>query len=506
MARIACLSVRGLPIAALLRMEPDLRGERVAITAGRTARSVVEAVSTEARAAGVALGMTAAQARAVCRTIVIRPASTATVRAAAEAVADVAATVAGRVEVEPDGTVFLDCTGTAALCASEAELATILTVRAERQGLAISVGIGDSKLAARIAARDGEGARIVPTAATREFLAPLPIRCLEPDTATAAILRSWGVERIGQLAAFHAGAVAHRLGPAGARLIRRARGEDDDVLVCRPAPVAFSEAVQLDDVIERIEPLLFLLRRLLDCMIARFALHGLVCASVEIALDFDGSGHDARQIAPAAPTADAKVLLTLIRADIEHRPPLHGIVGLAVHGVATRLRPTQLDFFEPSGPSPTALAAMIARLAALCGPDRVGTPVRPASHRPEAFTLTAFPGALHAAEGSAQPGRDAVASAESGDEPPVTRIALRAFRPPVALEVFANAGRLDYIRGRGLGGRVVHLAGPWRLRGEWWTAEPCVREYYDVELSDGGVYRIYREVDSDRWLADGTYD
>ena len=83
--------------------------------------------------------------------------------------------------------------------------------------------------------------------------------------------------------------------------------------------------------------------------------------------------------------------------------------------------------------------------------------------------------------------------------------------PPVELTVFESAGRLDYVRGTGFGGRVVHVAGPWKLRGEWWSADPFAREYYDVELSDGGVYRIYRDLcpgrgGGARWWADGVYD
>jgi protein ImuB len=85
-------------------------------------------------------------------------------------------------------------------------------------------------------------------------------------------------------------------------------------------------------------------------------------------------------------------------------------------------------------------------------------------------------------------------------------LALRAFRPPVSLEVFESRGRLDYVRGDGFGGRVVHWGGPWRVRGEWWTDDPYAREYYDVELTDGGVYRIHRDVRSGCWLADGVYD
>jgi protein ImuB len=159
----------------------------------------------------------------------------------------------------------------------------------------------------------------------------------------------------------------------------------------------------------------------------------------------------------------------------------------------------QLDFFQPKGPSPAALAATIARLAALCGADRVGTPQPSDTHRPDTATVVPFTGDGGCASGS---------TAASGGTRPATLapVALRAFRPPTVLEVFECAGRLDYVRGRGFGGRVVHQAGPWRLGGEWWTVDPFAREYYDVELSDGGVYRIFREVRHHCWRADGMYD
>lgn len=89
----------------------------------------------------------------------------------------------------------------------------------------------------------------------------------------------------------------------------------------------------------------------------------------------------------------------------------------------------------------------------------------------------------------------------------VVRLALRAFRPPVSVEVFKGRDSLEHVRGAGrLGGRVLHWAGPWRVRGEWWTDDPYAREYYDVELSDGGVYRLYRDVRSSTWVVDGVYD
>jgi protein ImuB len=491
-----------LSLAALVRTRPELGDAAVAIAEGRAPQSVLRAVSSRGRTAGVRPGMTAAQARAVWDAIVVVPYDPETLRAAAETLADVAATFGPRVEVDGDGTVFLDCEGSAALCASERELATVLAARAARHGLAARVGVGGSKLAARLAAREGGGVHVVAAAAEAAFLAALPIALLTPAAETAEALASWGIGRIGQLAALPAGAAAHRLGPDGARLLRQARGGGDDtLLVPRAAPDTVVEAIALEYGVDRLEPLLFVVRRLLDQAVARLALRGLACAELAVTLELDGGATLTRRIVPGAPTAETKTLFVLVRAHLEQHPPGAAIVGLRLAALTTRPRPTQLDLYRPNGPSAVALASTLARLAALCGPERVGRPLRVDSHRPETTAVAAFTAPPPA---SGAPDTAAV-------QP---RIALRAFRPPADLEVFESGGRLAYVRGRGFGGRVVRLAGPWRVCGEWWTSDPYDREYYDVELTDGGLYRIYRaglRESGDgggrrRWLADGMYD
>jgi hypothetical protein len=70
--------------------------------------------------------------------------------------------------------------------------------------------------------------------------------------------------------------------------------------------------------------------------------------------------------------------------------------------------------------------------------------------------------------------------------------------------VFCDRDRPDFVRGDGLGGRVVGAAGPWRLVAEWWSEAAFARDYWDLELSDGCLYRCYRE--DGRWWVDGVYD
>jgi protein ImuB len=49
-------------------------------------------------------------------------------------------------------------------------------------------------------------------------------------------------------------------------------------------------------------------------------------------------------------------------------------------------------------------------------------------------------------------------------------------------------------------------AGPWSIEEGWWRGEPVERDYWDVELSGGGLYRIYRDRRTGDWFADGMYD
>jgi protein ImuB len=55
------------------------------------------------------------------------------------------------------------------------------------------------------------------------------------------------------------------------------------------------------------------------------------------------------------------------------------------------------------------------------------------------------------------------------------------------------------------GGGVRMCAGPWRTSGEWWS-EGWDRDEWDVTLSDGATYRIFRSRDTDAWFVDGVLD
>jgi protein ImuB len=298
--------------------------------------------------------------------------------------------------------------------------------------------------------------------------------------------------------------VALRLGEGGARAARLARGEDAEPFVPQLPADALEEAVDLDDYrIAELEPLAFVLRGLIDRALARLACRSLGCAGLTVRLRLDPRGLDVRTVPIAAPTREASTLLQLLRLDLARRPPAAPVVGAHLVVLPARVRGTQLDILRPAGPAPDRLAATVARLAALVGPENVGAPAVEDSWREEAVAVTPFVGG----DGPAAP-LPAPPPAAGASGP--TMLTIRRRRPPEEIEVLMGRDAPTALRGSELTARVLVAAGPYRLSGEWWRAQNGAGgfegEFWDVHASDGAVYRIHQDQRNGRWYLDGYYD
>ena len=541
MGRFACLFVPRFAIAAQLRAEPELRGCPL-VVCDASSRGVVVDVSREAHRVGARPGLTVAQALIRHADLVVRPLDVDALAAARAALAEVGRSVSPRVEMvvvaEPEGTaetlpghtprggeIIVDVEGLEQLFGSTAGIAAALLRRAERVGFAAGVGIADGRATARIAAgsalRRNETILVAP-GGDAAWLAALPLTILDRARDPAADERGrhgWsavvdsltrlGVASVGDFAAMPVAEVASRLGNVAAAMWHVAAGRDRSPL--RPYFMAheYTEGTRLEYGVSSIEALLFIVRGLLDRLLARLAMASLACSGLTLALTLEDGSQLDRAIGVLAPTRDVKTLTMLARSAIEAAPPHAAITAVHVIALPDRPRADQLDLFRPAGPPPAQLATTLARLAALCGAEKVGQAVPPPGYRPDAFRLVPF--------GNPQPAsrQRAAASDPAEDEaaPMVgscAALALRAIRPPRAAQVFLAAGRISYVRAPGLGGRAVVTSGPWRIDAEWWSEAPCRRDYYDVQLSDGGVYRLFRDLAAPRpdtsWFIDGCYD
>jgi protein ImuB len=482
--RIGCLYVPDLPLQALLRAEPELSGAPVAVTGSEGFGAGVLACSAPAHQAGVGAGMTAAQARSLLAGLVVRTLSAAQVRSAQAALLDAARSFSPRVALEPGGEVCLDLSGMTGLHSSEQRLGAALLHKTERAGLSARVGIASGKFLARLAARTTDGLRVIASGEERAFLGPLPIGLLDASADLHNTLRRFGIERFAQLAELSSRELGLRLGNEGLRLHRLARGEDHGPLVPVPAPERFVEETETPYPIGRIEPLLFVLNGVFERLAERLRWRGLTAERLFLSLELDPEGSDERFLGLASPTCRVSTWTAVLRPALEQQPPRAPVTAVRVEAEARGQRSSQLEMFAPRQPAPEKLDDAIAYLASLSGEGRVGSPRLVDSHRPGEFVVVPF------------------GERAAGKNLSVARLPLRVFRPGREVEVRLERTVPRSLKGREIRGRVLQFAGPWRLEGEWWGAEALLRDYYHVELSDGGIYRLYHS--TDRWIVDAV--
>jgi protein ImuB len=498
--RYACLWVPGFAAAALVRQDPALHGRPVAALRGAMIRTVV-AVTAEAAAAGARAGMSATEAATRVPGLVTRPEDPAAERAAAEALLDAAWATSPRVEVIEPGTLTVDLGGLASLFGEEPRLGERLIAASAAVGLPARVGIGTTRTVARLAARVGAPLHVVPPGAEAVFLAPRALALLEPAPDLALALERWGVGTLGALAALPTAALLARLGPPGVRLQALARGADPAPFAPHLEPTPCREAITLDWEVPSLPALAFVLDRLLARLAARLALRDAGAAALRLSLDLaDGSRHEHR-LAVAAPLRDGRTLGRLLGAELETLRLPAPVVGVAVEAEPAPLAALQTDLFAPPRPSPRELGEILGRLAALVGPDRVGAPAAPDTHRPDALAVAPFPGEPSPPGGAAQP-------ADAGTPPWVIGAALvrRRLTPPRPARVECRDGRPGRVEAEGFRGAVVAAAGPWRSSGEWWSETAWMREEWDIALPDGVACRLARDCATDVWTVDAVYD
>lgn len=490
--RLACVFAPRLALQAVLRRSPEAHGAACALLDRKNGKRIEDA-TPKARRAGVRPGMTIAQAETVCPGVRLLSASAVDVEAAESALADVGYAFAPRIESGGES-IFFATEDLGQLFPSEQAIVQAVQAKSARLGLGTRVAIADSKGVARIATHARECV-VVPagSTATRAFLAPLSVRLFSEDPALFEAFERWGLRTAGELAALPSAQVALRLGKTGALACKLARGEDDEAFVPRFPADALEEGLDLDYGVAELEPLSFLLRGLVDRILQRLACRSLACAGLTVRLALDPRGLDVRTVPVAAPTRETSTLLELVRLDLSRHPPGAPVVGVRLLALPARVRATQLDLLRPAGPAPDRLAATVARLAALVGPENVGAPATVDSWREEAVSVVPF--AV----------RNEIPPTAPSHEPTLT---IRRRRPPEAIEVLMGRDEPTALRGRETTARILVAAGPYRMSGEWWEDDHggWAREYWNVHASDGAVYRIHRDQKSGQWFLDGYFD
>ena len=314
------------------------------------------------------------------------------------------------------------------------------------------------------AAHGFRGVTVIQPRREAEALAPLSVNLLGMtgmSAATAESLDLWGIRTFGELAKLPPLGVAARLGEEGVHLQRLARGEGDRQLRPIVDPLEFEEEMELDDAVESIEALSFILSRLLNDVCARLAGRALATNEINLRLTLENAPEHCTALKLPVPMLDVKAFLKMLQLDLSGRTPAAPVLKVKLRAAPAKPRRTQHGLFVPSSPEPEKLELTVARLRSLVGEGQVGTPELRNTHRPDSFVMHGF---------APRAGMSAVAESPVVDGGVSVRLCLRRFRPPRVAQVIVVNRQPVRIASLSVSGRVVIAKGPWRTSGEWWRA------------------------------------
>ncbi len=521
----ACIFVPDFPVEARLRAEPELRSQAVVILEGTVPLQKVFAVNEKAKHAGVEPGMSKIQIEA-CPGLALRARSLLQETAAHAALVDCAQSFSPRVEDTAHDTILLDLSGLETLFGTPAKIAREMARLASDLGLEVNVAVASNPDTALLAARGFSGITVIPSGREDERLGSLSLDVLfglpDSDIVQLETLRRWGVRNLRALAALPEVPVSERLGQSGVRLRQLARGATSRTLVPVDPPQVFEEVIELDYPLLLLEPLAFLLARMLEHLCNRLSAHALCTQELHLQLELDptarqeelltstGNGdarpsiatpqHFQRTLHLPVPLLDPRVFLKLLQLDLNAHPPGAPIVKIHLSAEPARPRSAQGGLFLPPTPDPEKLEVTLARIAGIVGEDKVGSLALLDTHRPEGFRMQ------HFAPSPPDEKHKAIAETKSA----VT--AMRILRPPAVATVTLHDSKPVKVvcsKRKEISGEVLWTAGPWRSSGDWWEQDGWARDEWDIALqSDAGIalYRLVRDLLDGQWRVEGTYD
>jgi protein ImuB len=517
----ACVFIPAFELQAILRAELPATGRKqrnIPIVLLDRAKANVEseakvfAVNDAARMRSIEVGMTKMQAEQAGAIVKVR--SVAEEGTAQAALLDCVSQFSPRIEVAAAGAILLDVEGMERLFGQPPELATALAKAIKKLRFRANVAIASNPDVALIAARGVAGITVISSGKEEASLSRLSIDVLSPASKQKEILDHWGIRTCGELAKNRPVALRERLGEEGLALWKLARGESARLFVPSAATPKFEENIELEDSVDLLEPLLFMINRLLEQIIRKllarsFSLEALyVRLGLEIHADRNANDCpykntlDAFELALKLPVPmhDAKTLLKLLQLELESHPPKGPVKTVALTAEPAKPRSSQGNLFVRAAPEPEKAEVLQAKLRSLTGQvdgssrSTVGVPGIVDSTQPDNFTVLPFV--------SAATKKKKVLPPQIEDD------LLRLYRPPKRARVRIVDGQPAHISFGSVSAAVKQCSGPWKLSGNWWT-EYWAREIWDIELrvaSGVACYRAFQDLVSNRWYVAGKFD
>lgn len=397
----------------------------------------------------------------------------------------VAGKFAYRIEWLGDGVLF-ETSGLEKLIGPPASIVESIAETLADAGLRGNIAVAGNAASAMIQARSRTGATVV----TDVKLDQLPVERFGIDRETFEIFGALGLASARDLKRIPEHQLIARYGPEFRNVLDLINGRGKHVLTPNLRDDSVDWSYRLDFPVLDFEQLIFILRHGLERVFEETNSYGFRTECLEIALGLEGGGRRDYEIKVSFPTLDIKFWSKIIGLRIDSDPPPEGIVSIGLRSHFVRPRTAQKSLFATTSLEPESLLLTVTKIKRLIGDDNAGVPVVLDQRLSRAFALASD-------------------KLPAGIEPKTEcevrpHIHLGYFDPPLAADVVVNRKRLMFVRTARFSGKVVQYGGVWTESAQWWNESNWKTEEWDVELENGGIYRLAR-VGRD-WFVTGEYD
>jgi protein ImuB len=396
------------------------------------------------------------------------------------------------VEVTAPGTVVFSIQGLRKLIGTLHQVASEIARRGAERGIIANLAIAANPDSAVLAASHLSGVTILSPGQEAVRLGAIPLERIPMPPELLETFDRWGLKTLGDVSALPPIGLVERLGETGLALYELALGQAHRPLHVTLPLASYSERIELEDPVAQLEPLLFLIARMLGELCGRLESQSMATNRITARLTLEDGSEHTRILELPIPQKETRPLLKLLQLDLEAHPPGASVTAIALSLQPVEPRKLQGGLFLPPAPEPEKLQVTLARISAMVGEGNVGSPELLDTHRPDAFRIRPF--AL------------SVVKAGQREESGFACLSLRIFRPALPAKVRLNSRGPRHVAAPGVRGKVLEAAGPWRSSGDWWTCMYWARDEWDVALADNGLYRIFNDLDSREWYVEGVYD
>ena len=352
----------------------------------------------------------------------------------------------------------------------------------DAQGYSVHTGVAPVAAAAWLLALNQQAQVVIQHQQLTAVLRPLALALLPIKREKKTALYRIGLQSIGDCLRLPRDGLSQRLGPELLQYFDRLQGISPDPRELLPPPDYFQAQLMLPEPVDQIQPLLFLLQRLLRQLCGFLRARDAGAQRISLGLIMPFQPVQWLQLTLLQPGRDPQHLFKLWQEKLEREPLPASVEGLELQvKELLRLQPTAIELFANAQKSTVSFVQTLERLKNRLGEQTIRQPLCIAEHRPELATR--------------QVSFDSRTAAAITD---LQRPLWLLSRPRRLAQASDGHPCLQ--------GPLTLLAGPERIESGWWDGRDRRRDYYVAHNRLQQRLWIYRECDPpQRWFLHGYF-